>query len=58
MKTQPVSITIISWLFLFREMIDVYSETQKKPTNIICGIEAKLTVIADGTCSHQCALKS
>jgi hypothetical protein len=36
-RTQRVSITKISWLMLFREIITVYYEIHTKPMNTLFG---------------------
>jgi hypothetical protein len=41
-KTQHFSITKITWLVLFMDIITVYSENHTKPINTVCG---KNTVI-------------
>jgi hypothetical protein len=47
-KIQPITITKISWLMLFREIIVVYSENLMKPTNKLCGQNAALLIIKAG----------
>jgi iron-sulfur cluster repair protein YtfE (RIC family) len=53
-KTQRFSITKISWLMLFREIIAVYSEKHTEPINKLCEQNVKLLNIkADGkNCKH------
>jgi hypothetical protein len=52
-KTQRVSITTLSWLMLFKEIIAVYSESDK-----LCGQNTELlNVKACATYSYHCALK-
>jgi hypothetical protein len=56
--TQCVSITIISWLVLFKEIITVHSENHRN-INAFCGQNAALlSVKVGGTYSRPCALKS
>jgi hypothetical protein len=43
---------------LFEKIIAVYTENHKKPTNILCGQNAKLLIAkAGGTYSYQWALR-
>jgi hypothetical protein len=52
------SITEITWLLLFKEIIAVYSEMHTKSTNAFCGQNAKVFIlIAGGTYSYHWALK-
>jgi hypothetical protein len=36
-KSQPIIITKINWLMLFKKQIAVYSEKRMKPINTLCG---------------------
>jgi hypothetical protein len=47
-KTLVVSITKVTWLMLLKEMIAVYSETHKKPTNTLCGQTAEFRNVKAG----------
>jgi hypothetical protein len=47
-KTQHFSITKVSWLILFREIIAVYSENNAKPINTLCGHNAELLNVNSG----------
>jgi hypothetical protein len=35
-KTQPVTVTKINWLMLFKGIIDVYSDNHMKGVNVLC----------------------
>jgi hypothetical protein len=52
-KTQPITITKISWLMLFKEIIAVYSEKHMKPINKICGQNAELLIVKAGRAGHS-----
>jgi hypothetical protein len=53
-KTQPVTITKINWLMLFKEIIPVYSENHMKPINTLCGQNTELLIVkAGGTYSYH-----
>jgi hypothetical protein len=53
-KTQPIIITKISWSTLFKEIIAVNSENNIKPTNALCGQNAKLLIVkAGGTYTYH-----
>jgi hypothetical protein len=57
-KTPHFTITKISWLTLFKEVIDVYSENHTKPANTLCGENAELLIVkVRGTYSSHCALR-
>jgi hypothetical protein len=57
-KTQPMTITKISWLMLFKEIIVVYSENHMKAINILCGKMEELLIVKEGgTYSYHLALK-
>jgi hypothetical protein len=43
-RMQPITITKISWLKLFKEMIAVYSENNINLTNKLCELNAKLLI--------------
>jgi hypothetical protein len=47
-KTQPVSITKISWLMLCKEIIAVYSENHTKYINTLCEQNAEILVVKAG----------
>jgi hypothetical protein len=54
-KKQPITITKISWLILFKEIIAIYPEKQ---INTLCGQNTKLLIVeAGGTYSYHWALK-
>jgi hypothetical protein len=48
-KTQPISITRINWLMMFKEIITVYSENHMKPINILCGQNEELMIVKSGS---------
>jgi hypothetical protein len=53
-RTQHFTITKIKWLTLFKEIIAVYSENNKKPKNTLCHQNADLLIVkADGTHSYH-----
>jgi hypothetical protein len=57
-ETQHVSMTTISWLTLFREIITVYSENHKKHMNTLCVQNAELLKVkTGGTYSYHCTVK-
>jgi hypothetical protein len=59
-KTQRVSIRKSNWLMLFKEIIAVYSENQRKPINALCRQNAVLRVLiakSDGTYNYHSVLK-
>jgi hypothetical protein len=47
-KTKPITITKISWLMLFKEIIAVYSENHMEPINTLCGQIAELLIVKAG----------
>jgi hypothetical protein len=57
-KTQRVSMMVIGWLTLFREITVVYSENHTKHINTLCGQNAEVFIVkAGGTCSYHRAFK-
>jgi hypothetical protein len=53
-KTQPITITKISWLMLFKEIIAVYSENHVKPINTLCEQNSELLIVkAGGTYNYH-----
>jgi hypothetical protein len=57
-KTQHFTVTKISWLTLFKEIIAVYSESHMKPVNTLCGQNAELLIPkAGGTYSYHWNLR-
>jgi hypothetical protein len=57
-KTQPITITKINQLMLFKEILAVYTRNHMKPTNTLCGQNEELLIVkAGGTCSFHQALK-
>jgi hypothetical protein len=57
-KKTKVSISKISWLMLFREIIAVYPENHTKPINTFCGQSAELlTINAVSTYTYHWAIK-
>jgi hypothetical protein len=53
-KTQLFTITKINWLTLFKEIIAVYCENNKKHNNTLCGKNAELQIVnARGTYSYH-----
>jgi hypothetical protein len=53
-RTPHFTITKISWLMLFKEIIDVYSKNNKKPINTNA---AAVTVKAGGTYTYHLGVK-
>jgi hypothetical protein len=52
-KTQHFTVTKISWLTLFKEIIAVHCENRTKHANTFCGQNAELLIVkARGTYSH------
>jgi hypothetical protein len=47
-KTQPITITKINWLTLFKEIIAVNSENHMKPIHSLCGQNAELLILKAG----------
>jgi hypothetical protein len=47
-KTQPVTITKINQLMLFKEIIDVYTENHTKQTNTLCGQNSEFLIVKAG----------
>jgi hypothetical protein len=43
-KKQHFTITKISWLLLFKEIIAVYSENRRKPIRTLCGQNSELLI--------------
>jgi hypothetical protein len=56
-KTQPMYITRINWLMLFREIIAVFSENHMIPINTLCGQTAELLIVKAGGIVHHWALE-
>jgi hypothetical protein len=57
-RKQHVSMTTISCLMLFKEIIAVYYENQTNPINILCGQNTELLIVeAGGTYSYHRNLK-
>jgi hypothetical protein len=53
-KEQPIRITGINWLTLFKEIITLCSENNTEPRYTLCGKNAELfTVKAGGTYSYH-----
>jgi hypothetical protein len=57
-ETQHISVTKISWLMMFLELITVQSQNHMKLINTLCeqGVELQ-TDKASGTCSYNWNLK-
>jgi hypothetical protein len=47
-KTQHFTITKISWLTLFKKIIDFYTDNQTEPINTLCGQNAELLIVIAG----------
>jgi hypothetical protein len=47
-KTQPVTVTKINWLMLFKGIINVYSDNLMKGVNVLCEKGAKLFIVKLG----------
>jgi hypothetical protein len=43
-----LTIANINWLVLLKEIIALYSENNLKPTNTLCGQNAKLLIVKEG----------
>jgi hypothetical protein len=57
-QRKHVSITRISWLMLFTEIIDIYSENHIKIINTLCGQSEELVNVKTcGIYGYQFALK-
>jgi hypothetical protein len=51
---QHISITKISWLILFKEIVPVYCDNYTKPINTLCEKNAELLIFkAGGTYSYH-----
>jgi hypothetical protein len=52
---QPITITKLNWLMVFKEIIAVYSEKYFKPMYTFCGQNSELFIVKSGNtyCYHK-----